>query len=262
MPAEATTTRTDVGGARERAIAWRHARHADICDTVRAWEHGHVARCVRLPDWWDFNSVRVEGPDPGIDAAALIRAADTLQHGLRHRQIEVEDETAGARLRPAFEQRGWTVERLVWLAHGGPAPAGQEFEEVPFAETRGLRAEWARTLPWMTDEAAIARFLDHEDSVAEIRRSRTLLARDDGGAPAGYVTFVVQSGLAEVEQAYMTPALRGRGIGGALVSAAVRSGGADETFIVADDEGDSKRLYERLGFEPVWIQHVFLSRPG
>ena len=29
--------------------------------------------------------------------------------------------------------------------------------------------------------------------------------------------------------------------------------------IVADDEGDSKRLYERLGFAPVWLQHVFTA---
>jgi hypothetical protein len=46
------------------------------------------------------------------------------------------------------------------------------------------------------------------------------------------------------------------------VAAAVRAAGASETFIIADDEGDSKRLYERLGFAPVWIQHVFLTRPG
>jgi hypothetical protein len=30
---------------------------------------------------------------------------------------------------------------------------------------------------------------------------------------------------------------------------------------VADDEEDAKRLYERLGFAPVWIQHHFTLRP-
>ena len=59
----------------------------------------------------------------------------------------------------------------------------------------------------------------------------------------------------------MQPALRGRGTGGALVAAAARAGGASETFIVADDEGDPKRLYLRLGFRPVWIQHEFTRRP-
>jgi ribosomal protein S18 acetylase RimI-like enzyme len=214
-----------------------------------------------MPEWWDFNSVRVEGPDPGIDAETLIGAADALQDGFRHRQIEVEDRAAGERLRPAFEERGWSVERLAWLSRRGPAPDAEDFDEVPFAGTRDLRVEWMRSLPWMDDEAAIARFITHEDAVADIRGTRTLVARDDSGALAGYVAFAMQYDTAEVEQAFVTPALRGRGLGGALVAAAVRAAGASETFIVADDEGESKRLYERLGFAPVWIEHVFLRRP-
>lgn len=256
MPAEAkTTTKTD------RAIAWRHARHAEICDVAQPWEHGTAVRCTSMPDWWDYNSVRVEGPDPGIEPEALMRAADVLQDGLRHRQIEVEDQAAGKRLRPAFEKAGWSAEPLAWLVRTGPAPEGPEFDEVPFAQTRDLRVEWMRSLPWTSDEAAIQRFVSHEDAVAELRGSRTLVARDEHGTPVGYVSFGMQYDTAEVEQAYVTPALRGQGLGGALVGGAVRAAGANETFIIADDEGDSKRLYERLGFSPVWIQHVFLRRP-
>jgi ribosomal protein S18 acetylase RimI-like enzyme len=257
VPAEArTTTKTD------GAIAWRRARHAEVCDIVLPWEHGTIVRCSSMPDWWDYNSLRVEGPDPGVDAESLIRTADELQDGLRHRQIEVEDQATGERLRAGFEKAGWSVERLAWLSRSGPAPEGEAFEEVPFAETRPLRIEWMRSLPWTNDDAAIERFVSHEDAVAGIRGSRTLVARDEHGTPVGYVSFGMQFDTAEVEQAYVTPALRGQGLGGALVSGAVRAAGASETFIVADDEGDSKRLYERLGFAPVWIQHLFLRRPA
>jgi hypothetical protein len=47
-----------------------------------------------------------------------------------------------------------------------------------------------------------------------------------------------------------------------LVAAAARAAGAEETLILADDEGEAKRLYLRLGFEPVWIEHVFTRRPS
>jgi GNAT superfamily N-acetyltransferase len=228
---------------------------------VRPWEHGTAVRCTAMPEWWDYNSVRVEGPDPGVDADALVLAAHYLLDGLQHRQVEVEDQPAGERLRPAFEARGWSVERLSWLERSGPVPAGEDFDEVAFPDTRGLRTEWMQAMPWMSDDAAVARFIDHEDAVAELRGTRTLVARGDDGTPVGYVSFGAQDGAAEVEQAYVTPDLRGHGLGGALVNAAVRAAGATDTFIIADDEGDSKRLYERLGFAPVWIQHVFLRRP-
>jgi GNAT superfamily N-acetyltransferase len=97
--------------------------------------------------------------------------------------------------------------------------------------------------------------------VAVGRDVRALVARDEEGELAGYVTFLTDGETAEVEQAYVSPALRGHGTGGALVAAAARVGGASETFIIADDEGDPKRLYERLGFRPVWIQYELTRRP-
>jgi uncharacterized glyoxalase superfamily protein PhnB len=50
------------------------------------------------------------------------------------------------------------------------------------------------------------------------------------------------------------------GIGGALVAEAAERAfalGAERVFIVADDERDATRLYERLGFRTVWVMHDF-----
>jgi GNAT superfamily N-acetyltransferase len=253
-----TTTKTEAA----RAIAWRHAEHARVCDVVEPWAHGTSVRCTRLPDYWDYNSLRVEGPAATVGVDALVHAADVHQGGLGHRQIEVEDEHAGARLRAGFEALGWAGSRLVWMCLHGNAPPGPEFEPVAFADTRELRLEWNRATPWTPDEDALVRFARVEEVAAEMHGTRAVLARDAAGAPIGFAAFVVAGDAAEVAQAYVTGAERGRGLGGALVAAAARAAGAPRTFIVADDEGEPKRLYERLGFEPVWRQHTFTRRPG
>ena len=43
--------------------------------------------------------------------------------------------------------------------------------------------------------------------------------------------------------------------------AETHAGGARHALIEADDVGDSKRLYERLGFRTVWVRHVFTRVP-
>jgi GNAT superfamily N-acetyltransferase len=231
-----------------------------VCDVIEPWEHGTAVHCTDHPGFWDYNCLRLEGPDPGVSAEALAAVAERLQEGLRHRRLDIEDEAAGARLRPGFERLGWHVTRLIWLALSEPPP-GPDFEEVPFSATRPLRLDWARADQLAAGEAEFERQADAEEDVAARRGVRALIARDDAGGPAGYVTFLSDGDTAEVEQAYVTPALRGRRTGGGLVAAAARAGGASETFIIADDEGDPKRLYQRLGFRPVWIQYEATRRP-
>jgi GNAT superfamily N-acetyltransferase len=250
--------RTD---AAARAIAWRHRSHELVCDAIEPWAHGTAVRCTAHPGFWDYNSLRLEGPDPGTGTEELAAAADRLQRGLRHRRIEIEDEAAGTRLRPGFKDLGWTTTRLVWLALSEP-PGGPDFDEVPIEVTRELRLEWARSEGLAIAEREFQRQADAEEDVARRRGVRALVERGDDGRPTAYALFFTDGETAEVEQAYVQPALRGRGTGGALVAAAARAGGATETFIVADDEGDPKRLYLRLGFRPVWILHEFTRRPS
>ena len=225
------------------------------------WAHGTALRCTAHPGFWAFNAVRVEGPRPGLDAGELVTVADRFGGGLRHRRVDVEDEATGARLRPAFDRLGWVTERLAWLALTDP-PGGPDAEEASVAATRRLRLEWARSEEPTQDEGELERQADAEEDVLRLLGSRAMIARDEAGDPAAFATFTARGGTAEIEAAYVTPARRGRGIGGRLVAAAARAAGAHETLIIADDEGDAKRLYLRLGFEPVWIEHVFTRRPG
>lgn len=239
------------------AVAWRHAQHAAVCERQEPWEHGTAVYAPRFSGFWTYNSVRVEGADAGLGSDGLVDAAERLQAGLEHRHVEVEDATAGARVRPGLEALGWTAERNVWMAVDGPvhAPAAAaEITEVPFPRTRPLREQWAG------GEFGPG-FAGLEEAVAAHRGTRALIAWGPAGEAIGFATFTAAGELAEVEQAYVVPDRRGAGIGAALVAVAAGAAGARTTFIVADDEGDPKRLYARLGFAPAWIQHVFIRRP-
>jgi ribosomal protein S18 acetylase RimI-like enzyme len=250
--------------ARERAISFRHAVHAGTADQVVRWEHGSAVYARDFARVWTLNSVRLEGPDPGIAAEDLVVAVDRLQAEFAHRHLEVEDEAAGRRLRPAFEALGWDADRLAWMELTGPAradPSGVEITEVPFPRTRPLRETWHAGSGWMPTAEAARDFIDLEDQLAPRIGSRALAAWGPAGELIGYAAFAVAQGIAEVEQAYVQPDRRGEGIGGALVAAAVAAAGTERAFIVADDEQAAKRLYARLGFEPVWIQHQFIRRP-
>lgn len=249
---------------RERAIALRHARHAAICDRLVPWEHGTAVFATDVPGFYDYNDVRLEGPDPGIALEALVAVADRLLDGLAHRQVEVEDVAAGERLRPGLEALGWSAERLVWMELEGPAhgpPPHVEITEVPLARTRPLREAWFTTSGWTPTPESAREFMGLEERVAARAGTRAVMAWGAGGAALGYASFSAVGGTGEVEQAYVVPEARGGGVGGALVAAAVGAAGTPTSFIVADDEEDAKRLYERLGFAPVWIQHQFTLRP-
>ena len=73
----------------------------------------------------------------------------------------------------------------------------------------------------------------------------------DGGEPAGHAYLALTSPL-EVQDMYVLPELRGRGIGTALLNAAedeARSRGATRlTLTVGVDSAGARRLYERQGY--------------
>jgi GNAT superfamily N-acetyltransferase len=251
-----------VSDAAARARAHRDAVQATICDRVEPWEHGTAVFASEFPSFYAYNGVRLQAGAEELSAEDLVAVADRMQAGLGHRQVEVEDRAAGERLRPGFAALGWHVERNVWMELEGPARDGAagrsaELLEVPFARTRPLRAAWFATSPWAGSPAAVSRFMAVEEAVAARRGTRALLACAPGGEAIGFAAFSLAGGAAEVELVDVVEAHRNRGTGGALVRAAVAAAGAPRTWIVADDEGDAKRLYERLGFVPAWIQHVF-----
>jgi ribosomal protein S18 acetylase RimI-like enzyme len=229
------------------------------CDVVEPWEHGSVLRTPSAPNFWDANFVRVEGDASDLEPPALVRAADELLADSRHRKLEVQDERAGARMRPFFDTAGWVTDRNAVMLREGPAPAHRDVEEVGLLETRPLRVEWY--LSYSNDESEQELLADAQDRISVRRGMRAFVVRGPGGFPVGFTTLAVGDDAVEIDQLYVTPEARGHGIGGRLVESALHAGRRPTAWVVADDDGLARALYERLGFETVWLQHAFVKQP-
>ena len=97
--------------------------------------------------------------------------------------------------------------------------------------------------------------LSHVDALLPLHRLDAatgfyLVAWKDG-EPVGHAHLALTSPL-EVQDMYVLPELRGRGIGAALLAAAedeARARGAERlTLTVSADNADARRIYERHGY--------------
>jgi ribosomal protein S18 acetylase RimI-like enzyme len=222
------------------------------------WEHGVLLRTPSVPGYWDYNCVRVDA-DPGCDATALIARADELQPDVGHRKVEVEDEAAGARVRPGFAAAGWMDERLAFMLRESPPPAPHpQVEEAPYSDTRALRAQWYADHD--EDPAGLEAFAAEQDTIVARRGLRAFVVRR-AGVPVGFASLAVHEGAMEIDQLYVRAEQRGTGMGRALLETALAAGGQARAWIVADDEGRARALYERTGFATVWRPHAFIRLP-
>jgi ribosomal protein S18 acetylase RimI-like enzyme len=212
-----------------------------------------VLRTPSCADFWDVNTVRVESE--GLAADAMLAAADESLAYCKHRKLDIEDEATGAAAREFFAELGWMNEQLAVMRRVGPPPPVEHpVEEVSVAESRSLRAEWYQV--WEGDREEKVRFSAEQEPIMARRGMRAFVVPGTGVA-----TLAVGSDAVEIDGLYVTPSARGRGIGAALVAAALAAGGRDVAWIVADDEGLARPLYDRLGFETVWRPHSFVRLP-
>lgn len=231
------------------AIAFRRSQDALQCDSVEPWQHGSVLRTPSVPNYWDVNAVRVEAAD--VSAPEMLAAADRYLADCAHRKLEIEDEATGAAARPFFDAAGWLTERHTMMGRvGPPPPVRHAVLEVPLSATRDLRTEWY-------GEHADEAFMAAQEPVLARRGMRAFMAGEDG-----YVMMAAGPGAVEIDALYVTERARGTGLGASLVAAALGAGGQDAAWIVADDEGLARPLYERLGFVTAWRFYDFVKPPS
>jgi ribosomal protein S18 acetylase RimI-like enzyme len=244
--------------ALQRALRFTWEVAEVVADDADRIPEGTVLRTPSAPSFWAVNCVRLEGPQPDLrldDAEALAAA---YLPGLPYRQLHVEDEATGARLADAADDAGgWRVERaLVMALRSGPdrPPGAPPVREGRLEEILDLLDAWnAEEHPDQPAEALA-------DVTSGSRRGferlpwRHFVATDADDRAVAMCSVLARDGVAQVEDVYALPEVRGLGLGRAVTATAVehaRAGGHELVFLLADDEGWPKWLYAKLGFAPI-----------
>jgi GrpB-like predicted nucleotidyltransferase (UPF0157 family)/ribosomal protein S18 acetylase RimI-like enzyme len=230
-----------------------------VCDAVRPFSHGTVCRSGRLPDYWEYNCLRL---DLAMEAEEMIAAADRELADCAHRFVEwlipMPDHVVAA-----LRGHGWIANPLIFMLHDGGSPPEQaaELVEVDYDAVRELRDIWHRED--FGDHVEPDSFHDQARKVAELASVHVVAAIEDG-RPSGFAQVETHDGGSEVTQVFVRPECRGRGLGRALTEAGIRVGAeaAPQVWICAERDNRPRRLYERLGFRPVVETGVAILPPS
>jgi GNAT superfamily N-acetyltransferase len=267
VPAWPRTTTTPEGtrgvsaGRSARAQSARAAPFERAASRVVPLDWGSAIFHDDFPGWADLNTVRVEVPVPDLEADRLEAVVARHQGGLDQRRIEVWDEATAERVAPGMEVLGYAPGRSVLMGwDGGDPPVAPQVEEVPYRAIEHLRAEWLSGDPWAPDlEQALA--ADRHTFATTPTRAFAVVEQ---GLARAYGLLVDLGETALVEDVYTSPAVRGRGLGAAVIHRLVwesRAGGHGDTVLATPSAGPARALYERLGFTRLGVVHRFLRPP-
>lgn len=224
------------------------------------------------PDTWDANFATA-------DAGAMPKALfDALEHYLAHSPWRVV--VTDALTDPAIEAA------LALAGHVAQPPVIEFIAHDPLASPHPLPPIAPRRVSEGTDWNAFAALVDadhregkrtgtvHPAVAAGLldgmrRRSPPadywLIAGQADDAPVGYgLTLACPNGLGLIEQLFVLPGYRGRGLMSAFILWAekqLRTAGCDALFIDAHAGAPPARLYASLGFTPVSLTRNWVSNP-
>ena len=182
--------------------------------------------------------------------------------GLANQRVVIDEEAHGERLRGELLGRGWTAHRLLHLWRSGAEPPPEATalaEEVPYGHVQGLREEWLRSPAVGLSGEALDSALEGDARLFAGTATRAF-AVFETGRPVAYALLLDGGRDGAVEDVYTTPDARGRGLAAAAVAAVLHAARAERheaVFIPTDADAGAGALYERLGFAPLCVEHVF-----
>jgi GNAT superfamily N-acetyltransferase len=249
------------GAARVRAIAFLVAIDDGCAESLAACPGGHAVLDGRHPALWSANHLRVETLD-APDPAALAAAAEEHLGALAFRMIAVFDEAVARTLSASLAEHGYrAAHELLMLA--GPAPAAAPGAPAAVVEVahEDLTASRVAAQVELGRAAEVGRQLASRDArigtVVAIRR----FALVAGGEIAARCQVYAGGDVAQIENLYVAPAHRGRGLARVVGEHALRAawaGGARLVFGIAAADDWPQSFYRRAGFAGAGLLPRFL----
>ena len=252
-----------------RAVELMRSVHDGSCEHREPFSHGTALFNLSLPRVWDLNFMRLEDWREPPRAGDLALEADRVQGGagLGHRRITVEHEQTARALLPGFRRLGWSVQRHVVMAHRRPSEMGADGDsvvvEIDPERLRAERRDFLAEARIGADPDAVRQLSDRVLVTARATDLR-LFAREVDGAVVSVCELYSNGRTGQIEDVATRSAHRGHGHARAVVLRALAASvaaGHELTFIVADEDDWPRRLYKRLGFDPIGRVHYFAKGP-
>lgn len=235
--------------------AWKLDRAIDerAAQRVEQLDLGVALFSEDLPSVYDANLIRLDGDLDGTTPDDLEGLLESVQRDLDHRKLILPDGDVAERLARTLGRRGWQLAPTDVMEYAGPrerdparAPAA---EEVDPRAIRGARME-----------ALGGRSVDVQRQVADFteRLGRAgggrVFAAFAEGEVAAFCVLLEGDGLGEIDEVTTLERFRGRGLGTAVVEAALAASlaaGHEATFLVAATGDWPREWYARLGFRTI-----------
>lgn len=239
-----------------RTLDFENKMGAEASTLVKDVGVGTLYVNARLPGVWDRNFLRLDERARDVSAADLASLADGLLQsaGAEHRKIYAAASDVDDRTLSGFKALGWSHTDLVTMAHRDAAKLRFDHEVEELDASAYIPFESACVDASPASEAAVQdQLVSLVPLMARVARGRFFVVRD-GRDPVSGCHLYSDGNSAQVEDVMTLERYRRRGYATAVVSRATQAALEDRhslVFLIVEQEGGAKRLYEDLGFEDI-----------
>jgi ribosomal protein S18 acetylase RimI-like enzyme len=242
MTADSAATVLGMGPDEERAEAFAHWYDEQVCTRIDPWRFGTRYLDEDFPDESDTNFLLIEEAPRTASPGAVVVAADAaLGDTGSPRRVVMGSIALADRLSVPFDAAGWTLRRYLLLVRDPEA-------ELPRSR---IHAEEVSLTTFLRFRASIGAPSAPRGYLQKVERrvgSRYFVATIHGRAASGCVLWA-HDGDAQIDAVITAPAMRGRGAGSAVMSAAIRAANARWLHLYSEAATGPLPFYKSLGFD-------------